>query len=315
MKLLGLDWGTTSLRIYTFNAKGLAVDLKTFPCGVASLMAKGEANFKNYVRIFKECTAGFENIPAIACGTIGSPQGFLDAGYLGLPASLKSLQQAIKPVIDDGKTLLHIIPGLYKNFHQGLNINNLPDLMRGEETQIAGALSLGAVDDEDLIGLPGTHSKWVFLKNGLVDDFYSFMSGEGFAALREHSILKAKLKIDESFNEEAFMLGLNAGIKHHDLGLLNVIFSARTLALSQDSELGADYLFGVLLSYELNALSHILKTKKIQPKSFKLISSQRLKEPYGKALSQFFPGVKVVIIDGATRAGLWGIAKGAGLLA
>ena len=114
---------------------------------------------------------------------VGSAQGWKEAPYVATPAHLEPLARGLVPLRSARGALVHVIPGIIE---RGV----LPNMMRGEETQILGALVADPALHEArraLIGLPGTHSKWVFVASGRVERFLTFMTGEVFGALREHA--------------------------------------------------------------------------------------------------------------------------------
>src|SRR5262249_46193639 len=150
---------------------------------------------------------------------------------------------------------VYIVPGLMCK-------RELVNVMRGEETQILGALgACERVESERLlIGLPGTHSKWANVANRVVDNFETFMTGEVFAALCEHTILGQAMKPEASFMVEAFERGAQVAMSPVGaMGLLSNIFSVRTLALAKQltPEEQRDYLSGVLIGHEINAVSKL----------------------------------------------------------
>ena len=113
---------------------------------------------------------------------IGSRQGWVEAPYVPCPASPGAIAAGLMPVA--GETQVFIVPGVAIR-----PSNGAPDVMRGEETQILGLL--GAADADRLFVMPGTHSKWVRVTNGVIISFATYMTGELFAVLRGHSILGA----------------------------------------------------------------------------------------------------------------------------
>ena len=118
-------------------------------------------------------------VPLIACGMVGSAQGWREAPYVLCPASADSLVSGLTVFDVGGGARLHIVPGVR---------NQRPNVMRGEETQVVGALALAPqLSAWATLLMPGTHSKWVDLRDGRLDDFRTFMTGELFAVLRDHS--------------------------------------------------------------------------------------------------------------------------------
>ena len=161
--LVALDWGTTSLRAWLLDGRGRVLDSARAPRGVMQV-AGGD-----FAGALGDVTAAWPSLPAIAAGMVGSAQGWVEAPYLPCPASPGDLAGAL--VQAPGRELW-IVPGV-------LRPGDHPDVMRGEETQIAGALALrpDLAADARLV-LPGTHSKWARVSAGRVASFTTYMTGE-----------------------------------------------------------------------------------------------------------------------------------------
>lgn len=128
----------------------------------------------------------------------------------------------------------------------------LPDVMRGEETELVGHIAADG-SDHGLYVLPGTHSKWASTASGAITLFNTFMTGEFFAVLSRHSIL-GRLRIDGPASPRAFAKGL-ANASNQGGSILSTAFSARTLALFgrlAGNEI-SDYLSGLLIGTEVAA--------------------------------------------------------------
>ena len=178
---------------------------------------------------------------------IGSRQGWKEAPYAACPARAKDIAAAClrwdEP--DIGRILL--APGL-----KTIDQDGVPDVMRGEETQIFGAMRAFGVADGIFI-LPGTHSKRAIVRDGAIEQFATFMTGEVFAALKGHTIL-ARLMSEGASDGSGFKRGVSEGAKLRSAGgLLHRLFATRTLGLFDllpSAEL-ADYLSGLLIGAEL----------------------------------------------------------------
>ena len=181
----------------------------------------------------------------------------------------------------------------------------VPDVMRGEETQIVGAI--GNDRPEGVFVMPGTHSKWVDVRDGQIQNFSTFMTGEVFAALMEHTIL-GTLAEDGPFNEEAFELGLSVA---GDKGLIRSLFSVRTLPLMGriSAELVGDYLSGVLIGSEIASAVDGLD---LSP-TIHIVARDDLAERYEKAIE--FNNLTSLRMSGDIVAnGHFLIAKEAGII-
>ncbi len=187
--------------------------------------------------------------PIVLSGMIGSRQGWKEAPYVDCPADPQSIASARLAWREPGLGELVLLPGLLAYDGRGV-----PDVMRGEETQIIGAMqALGVTDGVFL--LPGTHSKSVRVRAGRIESFDTFMTGEIFAALKAHTIL-GRLMTDGPASGSGFKRGIADGAEAGPAGaLLHRAFATRTLGLFDllpTTEL-ADYLSGLLIGAELAA--------------------------------------------------------------
>ena len=315
--LVALDWGTTSLRAYLFDAAGNVLDTRESTAGIMNLprpAADGgfDAAFES------ACGAWLErapNVPVIAAGMVGSAQGWLEAPYVDAPASADALVDGIVRVQTARGVTLHIVPGV-------LERGELPNVMRGEETQIFGALGdspAAATDGQhELIGLPGTHAKWVVVRGSRIERFHTFMTGEVFAALREHTILGRTMVMADRMDTEAFLRGVNNARLKGQAGVLATIFSTRTLGLTGQlaGQQQPDYLSGLLIGHELAGLDAVLvqHQSKLNGHALRLIGNEALCGRYQLALTQF-GCTEAELARQATERGLWRIATQAGLVA
>lgn len=210
-QLIALDWGTTSLRAYKLAAQGRVLDVRTLPSGIMHLpkaprLINGQLCNDGFELAFDEACGDWldaqPGLPVIACGMVGSAQGWREAAYRETPANVASLGGALQTVGSLRGVEVHIVPGVIQHAR-------LPNVMRGEETQVLGAL-LGVNTDDLLIGLPGSHSKWVEVVDGCIVHFDTFMTGEIFAVLSAHSILGRTQQRGAAFDAPAFDFGVQA---------------------------------------------------------------------------------------------------------
>jgi 2-dehydro-3-deoxygalactonokinase len=195
--LLACDWGTTNLRAWTLDNGGAVVAQRDFALGVSKLGPGDAAR-----RFDAEVRPGLDaqDLPAVLCGMIGSNLGWTAVPYADCPASLADLAGGLTPVADD----VRIVPGLRCD-----GIAGSPDVMRGEETQVLGWLAQhpDRRSGRHVICHPGTHAKWVLIEDGRIVRFVTAMTGELFAVLRAHSVLRSDAPADDM---AAFDLGLSA---------------------------------------------------------------------------------------------------------
>jgi 2-dehydro-3-deoxygalactonokinase len=300
-QLIGLDWGTTQLRAYRF-ADGEVAESRELQAGILRIAGDGAAGFE---RAFDDACGDWwraaPSSPVIACGMIGSAQGWREAAYVDVPTGVDALGRALTEVQTQCGAILRIIPGVIAR-------GPLPEVMRGEETQVAGALTgPGHAGADAWIGLPGTHSKWVRVRDDRIIQFHTFMTGEIFAALRGHTILGRTMQPPATPDLAAFDRGVDvARSPLARAGVLSTIFSTRTLGLTGalPAEAQADYLSGLEVA-ALDALTH-------RP-PIVLVGSPELCERYRRALHAF-GHAPPTIAAGATARGLWRVAHSAGML-
>jgi 2-dehydro-3-deoxygalactonokinase len=321
-QLIALDWGTTSLRAYKLAADGVVLEQRALSSGIMQLPKTPR------VINGRECADGFElafdeacgdwldaqpNLPVIACGMVGSAQGWREAAYCETPANVANLGNSLQTIVSLRGTRVHIVPGVIQR-------SRLPNVMRGEETQVLGVLQNLPIEAgvDLLIGLPGSHSKWVDVVDGCITHFDTFMTGEVFAVLSEHSILGRTLKQGAAFDALAFDRGVQvAQSVDGELGVLSTLFSARTLGLTGELSptAQADYLSGLMIGHELAALATVQRRRRNNTNlpSIILIGNAQLCARYSRALDACgFASVKLA--EQATERGLWQLALAAGLI-
>jgi len=299
IRLIAIDWGTSSARAYALDANGVIVSERNAPLGIQRI---ADGRFADALATL--CGGAIpEGVPLLASGMIGSRQGWVEAPYCACPAGFAAIAAGLVGVIG---TNLRIVPGLICRDGDGT-----PDVMRGEETQIFGALA--EVDSAPrVIVLPGTHCKWAIVRDSRVETFATFMTGELYSVLRAHSIL-GRLAMD-SADDAALVRGVRASLRD-DAALSRDLFSARTLALTGAlaSEGVADYLSGLLLGAEIAAARRWLEQQQLAGATVTLIGDATLCARYRQALEL----AGVVSVPGpadAAARGLWKIAVHSGML-
>ncbi|NNG63906.1 2-dehydro-3-deoxygalactonokinase [Pseudomonas fragi] len=319
-QLIALDWGTTSLRAYLLGSTGQVLKVRTLACGIMQLPGTARLVAGQW------CADGFElafddacgdwldanpGVPVIACGMVGSAQGWCEAPYRETPASLNALGTALQRVRSVRGVDLHIVPGVIQR-------SALPNVMRGEETQVLGVLQSFPQLNDCLIGLPGSHSKWVQVQDGNLVHFDTFMTGELYAAVCEHTILGRTQQRSEQFDPAAFDRGVQVALSPDGrLGPLSTLFSARTLGLTGQLSptQQPDYVSGLLIGHELSALGGAVRERRgaAPMPAIMLIGNSRLCERYQRALAAC-GFADVHLAEQATEQGLWHLAQAAGLL-
>ena len=299
--LLALDWGTSSLRGYAMASDGSVISQRAQTLGI---MYVADGDFPGALRQF--CGDWLDDAPAaalIASGMIGSKQGWREAPYCPCPTNAASIAASIIAVNSVGGRTLRIVPGV----SQVDIASDVPDVMRGEETQIIGAVPDAGTH---LVVLPGTHSKWASVNNGVIEHFSSWMTGEVYAALTGHTILGRLIRTDAPHDDEAFARGVRYGFDE-PAQLLSRIFSARTLGLFERLEPAAlaSYLSGMLIGAEIGGATGMSG----EPAGVLLLGSKPLTDRYRSACSVV--GLTASIGSESSAAhGLYRLARAAHLL-
>jgi 2-dehydro-3-deoxygalactonokinase len=208
--------------------------------------------------------------PVIACGMVGSRQGWAEAKYRTVPCTPVTADALTRVATCDPRITVHIAPGLRQD--------SPADVMRGEETQIAGALFL-MPDFDGVYCLPGTHSKWVHVSAGEVVSFQTFMTGELFALLSAQSVLRHSIA-PEGFDEAAFDTAVSDALSRPER-IAARLFTLRAQSLLTDASAIAarSRLSGLLIGIELAAAKPYWLGQSVT-----LIGATALCENYARAL-------------------------------
>ena len=293
--LLAVDWGSSALRGALLAADGSVLAEHAAPRGQLQVPPGG------WEQVFEaEFGAWLQAHPGLLClmsGMVGSRQGWAEAAYCACPARLMDLADRLL-WLRPGR--LAIVPGL------SCDPGGQPDVMRGEETQVFGALRLLGLEQATLV-LPGTHSKWVQLQGGRITGYATHMTGECFALLRQQSILARTLPADDAapWVPEAFDDGITRAQQAG--GLLHHVFSVRSLALFErrDGPWLLSYLSGLVIGEELRAQG--LPAGPVAGQSLLLVGRATLTQHYQRALALLGHSATCVGAE-ATWAGLAALA-------
>lgn len=283
--LLACDWGTTHLRAWTLDARGGVVAHRAFELGVGRL-APGEAATRFEAQVRPELDA--QGLPAILCGMVGSDLGWTLAPYVDCPAGLEEVAAALVRIPG---TDVRIAPGLRCRTALGL-----ADVMRGEETQILGWIARrpARAHGTRLVCHPGTHTKWALIVDGRIVRFQTAMTGELFAVLRGHSVLKGP---GEAEDPVAFDAGLAAAGDGQALAARLFSARARVVGDGHPAEETASYLSGLLIGSDVAATPALLGAGDLP---VALLGDPNLCGWYARALAA--RGVAHTIDDGEAAA-------------
>ena len=301
--LIGIDWGTTSFRAYQIGADGRVVESKSAQAGIQKVR---EGEFEHvFEREIGAWLRDHPGLPVLASGMITSRQGWVEVPYCPCPAGSAEIARAIVRHKTRHGRIMHFVPGL-----SIVGADGVPDVIRGEETQILG--EAGAASTPRLLVLPGTHSKWALFEDGRIVWFATFMTGEVFGVLKEHSIL-GRMMADAEHDPQAFRRGL-AYARAEGGGLLKRLFSARTLALFEQlpSQGVAWYLSGLLIGTEIREALDCLERPSVG-QEITVIGSSDLTDRYLAAIQDAGLRAHRGAPDAGAR-GLFLIAVAAGLV-
>lgn len=286
--LIGVDWGTTNLRAWALSDDGTILASTETPKGIRALSSD------DFVPVLRETIGGWTegDIPILLGGMVGSRQGWREVNYVECPARPEALAAA-SLTIETGLGLGYIVPGVvYRDPAGGI------DVMRGEEVQLCGLAPATG-----LVVLPGTHSKWAWLEDGATVSFRTFMTGELYALLKDHSILRHFIAPGKS-DLAAFDSGVARA--QADRAIHALLFGVRTEALFDriPPESLGDYLSGLLIGAETAAIEIDARPK------LTIVATSSLATRYARAAALRGFG-DIEIMDGTTAAvqGLLRIGK------
>jgi 2-dehydro-3-deoxygalactonokinase len=235
-----------------------------------------------------------DGLPVIVCGMAGARQGWVEAGYIDVPAPLSSILTGAVPVPGESRDV-RILPGLAQRDEA------VPDVMRGEETQLLGALGPESRGTR-AVCMPGTHSKWVSVRAGTVERFATFMTGELFGAVSGATILSlAVAGADDADDIDAFRSAVIAAFERPAFAA-NLLFQVRSGQLLHGGTPAAarEKISGTLIGLELAAGLAGEASKA----GITLVASGRLQRLYQLAFESVAVAVRSINAEDATRRGL-----------
>ena len=272
------DWGTTHLRLYLCDHRGSVLESKTGE-GVGSLHGNAEHAFSSLVEGWEQHHG---KLPAVLCGMAGSTIGWREVPYVACPARLDSVAAKSLRFESGGRTIA-IAPGLCCQ-----NRLQAPDMMRGEETQILGALRSDPdlATGRHLLCMPGTHTKWVSVKDGAVEQFQTGLAGELFDILCRYSILvNANGMMDVAGGGE-FARALDQTKRFPDAELVHLLFEVRSRQLRGElkHQDAAAYLSGLIIGQDVSGAKRLFQAELPDTGQVVVIGSSKLGALYAQAL-------------------------------
>lgn len=291
-----VDWGTSNFRLWIVNAEGGVLAERQSDDGMGRLERD---RFGPVLESHLQALAAPAGLAAVVAGMAGARSGWLEAPYVETPAPLDGLyRDAVSPEYSSRRVF--ILPGVCQR------IVGAEDVMRGEETQLSGAVASGL--QNGLFCLPGTHSKWADVRDGAVSRFTTAMTGELFQLLSRQSILRLSVPEDARADAEhaAFAAGVAEATDPH-FSLTTRLFSIRAESLlgSADGTAAASRLSGLLIGAEVAAMSRRYKPEG----EVHIIGTGALARLYTRALG--LSGIRASALDGGelVRKGLFAAAR------
>ena len=265
---IAVDWGTTNLRAFAMRGDSMIAEAVSDD-GMGKLAR--DAFEPALIRLIEPWLSARHQTSVIACGMVGSRQGWHEAPYRTTPCHPLDPTALVAVPTTDSRIAVLVVPGLRQN--------RPADVMRGEETQIAGALVLNPGFD-GVFCLPGTHSKWAHVSAGEVVSFQTFMTGELFALLSTQSVLRHGMTGD-GWDDEAFDQGLSDALSRPEKIAAN-LFSLRAegLLTGLAAPQARARLSGLLIGIELAAAKPYWLGQPIA-----IIGADALSATYARALS------------------------------
>ena len=284
-RYIAVDWGSTNLRAWLIEQDRCQASRQS-EAGVTRL------NGKSPQSVLAEITHGWRDsaTPVVMAGMVGSNVGWKNVPYLTLPVRLDTIGEQLTPVDDN----VLIVPGLCVRREENHNV------MRGEETQLIGALALAPAS---LYVMPGTHCKWVQADSARIVDFHTVMTGELHAVLLRHSLIGAGLP-EQQPSPAAFSAGLARGLATP--ALLPELFTVRAEHIlgSLAPEAVSEFLSGLLIGAEVATMR-----ERFSPQPITLVGGEALANRYQQALAAVGYQATVLAGDTAFQAGIRSIVN------
>ena len=287
-KWIAADWGTTHMRAWAIGEEDKVLAFRESNEGMKDLQ---QNEFEPVLlRLIENWLDNTKITTVMACGMVGAKQGWVETPYLKTPCVPIDNNQLTTANTLDKRIIVHLVPGVMQN--------HPADIMRGEETQIAGFINKNQ-DFNGVVCLPGTHSKWVNINEGQITSFKTFMTGELFGVITNHTLIRHSTSI-KGWIQESFEDGIHEGFNNPGLIASN-LFSLR--AESIVNNLGRDQarstLSGLLLGVELNGAQIYWKNNDVT-----LIGSELLSNNYNQGLKVLGGQSQSFSLEAATLSGL-----------
>jgi len=287
---IALDWGTSNFRAYLIDNNHVIDQVSTDE----GMKFVDQKEFENIlIKNISTWNNKFDIKMVIASGMVGAKQGWIEVPYINAPCDIRNLNFKTLKILDD----------IYIHILSGVSQFNPSDVMRGEETQIAGFL-LNNIDFNGSICLPGTHSKWVEIRNNNITKFKTFMTGELFEIISKNSVLIHSVEA-EKIDKMELLKSVDKIIQNPEL-FSNALFQLRAddLINSKGPTIYKSRLSGYLLAIELLGSMEFWKNNDIV-----LIGNPDLTEMYQYVLNKKVKSIKKFLSSDMVLKGLKNFKK------
>ena len=287
-KWIAADWGTTHIRAWAIGEEDNVLAFRESNEGMKDLQ---QNQFEPVLlKLIESWLDDTKVTTVIACGMVGSKQGWVETPYLKTPCVPIDNQQLAIATTKDNRIKVNFVPGVMQN--------NLADIMRGEETQIAGFINKNP-DFNGVVCLPGTHTKWVNVKEGQITSFKTFMTGELFGVISNHTLIRHSISI-KGWNQAGFEAGIHEGFNNPG-SITSDLFSLRAESIVNDldRDQARSTLSGLLLGVELNGAQTFWENSNVI-----IIGSQLLSNNYLQGLKILGGQSQLFSLETATLSGL-----------
>ena len=288
---IAVDWGTSFFRAYLIEDELVSDKIETSD-GMKFIQQNDFE--KKFISLIEKWLIKGQVVEVLASGMLGARQGWMEAPYEKTPCNLNNINY-VSPLVNDDRFSLKIFSGVSQI--------NPPDVIRGEETQVAGFFNQN-LNFNGSVCLPGTHSKWIKVKNGLIEHFKTYMSGELFEVIKNNTVLTHSL-MSEKIDKKEFLNSANK-IFQNPKYLTSALFQIRAddLINSRGPEIYNSRLSGYLLGIELlGAKEHWEK------RDIALIGGEKVMELYESLLEDKVLTIKKFSAEDMVLEGLKSFRK------
>jgi len=290
-KWIAADWGTTHMRAWAIGEEDSVLAFRESNEGMKDLQ---QNEFEPVLlRLIESWLDDTKVTTVMACGMVGAKQGWVETPYLKTPCVPIDNNQLTTANTHDQRIKVHLVPGVMQN--------HPADIMRGEETQIAGFINKNT-DFKGVVCLPGTHAKWVNINEGQITSFKTFMTGELFGVISNHTLIRHSTSI-KGWDQESFEEGVHDGFKNPGLIASNLFsLRAESIVNNLNRDQARSTLSGLLLGVELSGAQSYWRNNNVT-----LIGSELLSNNYHQGLkvlggnSDFF-NLETATLDGLATA-------------